>query len=184
MGRHRAASRTFPFPSLCHARFMADWGSNPSAHYHSSIAAVWIKDMGIIMRMNCQLTSMKHRYLSPPARDLSHFSFLKKVCHEVLLFMLWLQQWKGQYSHRMTCAHRRSPMLFNHMCDSIMYSTFRWMQLWIMLNLYPIILLKRGCLMQNVYWAHWYSSSVGGKCSSKLSSSFTLREGTPVLLDM
>lgn len=31
---------------------------------------------------------------------------------------------------------------------------------------------------------HWSSSSVGGKCSSRLSSCFTLIEGTPVLLDM
>lgn len=103
MVRQRTASCTFPFPSLCHARFMADWGSNLSAHYHSSIAAVWIKDMDIIMRMNCKLTSMNHRYISLPAFDLSNFSFSKERLSWDF-FILRFQQWNGQYLSHMRCT--------------------------------------------------------------------------------
>lgn len=58
MSRFTVALCTIPFH---HSVMLV---TNPSVHHHSGIAAVWIRDMGIIRRMDCKLTSLNHKYLS------------------------------------------------------------------------------------------------------------------------
>lgn len=170
MERAQASSVHVSIPIILSCLFHGRQQLKPSLQCFSSIAAVWIKAIGVTIRMNCQLTSVKHRYLSPLPRFLPHFS------QKCVMRVHFNYSNSGTENENKLLSRMWSSILFQH---SYGYRSG---------NAKPTY--RQFAEEIRVWCKNVYTGRAGipalwvGKRSSLFSSSSTLREGTPVIVDM